>query len=83
MQEKQHFEGPGSLGYSVVEFVGGPVDGLRIVEGIENFRPSVPGELVQETYSIDGWSASYLGREAPENGTLFLDVCRPGTTRPT
>jgi hypothetical protein len=76
MQEKQHFGGAGSLGYSVVEFVGGPVDGLRIVEGIENFRPSVPGELVQNIYSIDGFSATYLPRVAAENGTLFLDLYR-------
>jgi hypothetical protein len=61
------------LCYASVEFVGGPQDGLRIVDGSERFKPTDMSEGKRRLYSADGGRSLYASRVAPEGGTLFLD----------
>jgi len=60
-------------GTNAVEFVGGPQDGLRIVKGVEGFKPSDMIGGRRRLYSADGGRAIYAARIAPDGCTLFLD----------
>lgn len=62
--------------YRAVEFVGGPMDGLRLVEGIERFGEAEPVDG-RVCFSVGDSGAKYARRDRVEDGVLYLDVMEP------
>jgi hypothetical protein len=78
MSDQRDRDSAARLCYASVEFVGGPQDGLRIVDGSERFKPTDMSKGKRMLYSADGGRSLYASRVAPEGGTLFLDYTGDG-----
>lgn len=59
--------------YRAVEFVGGPMDGLRLVKGIEPFGESNPSDA-RVVFSVGESGVKYERRDLVEGGVLYLDI---------
>ena len=67
------FDDGAPYGCEAVEFVGGPRDGLRLVDGVEHFFKAMQ-DGGPKTFAITGDDVMYVPREHIEDGVLFLDA---------